>query len=391
MASGFNKDDPTFGTIDLDDEYVTDSWLVDQFVGNALYAWGQDAYGQLGLRDIIPRSSPVQVGSLTNWKSAAGDSHTFAISTDGKLWAWGQNNNGQLGLINVTFYSSPVQVGALTNWKQVSAGGFNGHSLAVKTDGTLWTWGHNAVYGQLGLGDITNRSSPSQVGSLTNWKQVIGTHSSSYAIKQDGTLWAWGYNGLYGQLGQNNLTSYSSPVQVGSLTNWKQIGGTTSFGVAAIKTDGTLWTLGANDYGQLGLGDIIPRSSPTQVGSLTNWKQVNVARQHTVAVKTDGTLWAWGGNGAGQLGLGDVILRSSPVQVGALTNWKSAISAGPDTSYAVKTDGTLWSWGYGLSGKLGLGDIISRSSPVQVGLLTNWKYISCGYSTGLGISFADIT
>jgi len=135
--------------------------------------------GQLGLGDTTNISSPVQVGTLTNWKQvSAGSGYTFCIKTDGTLWTWGFNNYGQLGLGNTTNRSSPVQVGSLTNWKQVSQGTNASHTGAVKTDGTLWTWGFNNL-GQLGLGDSNNRSSPVQVGSLTNFKQAsAATHTS---------------------------------------------------------------------------------------------------------------------------------------------------------------------------------------------------------------------
>jgi alpha-tubulin suppressor-like RCC1 family protein len=162
------------------------------------------------------------------------------------------------------------------------------------------------------------------------------------------------------------------------LTNWKQVA-CSSYSSAAIKTDGTLWTWGENNVGQLGLGNTTNRSSPVQVGNLSNWKelanQINAAGM--AAIKTDGTLWAWGANGNGRLGLGDTTNRSSPVQVGALTNWKE-VTAGGASTLAIKTDGTLWSWGFNTNGELGLGNTTHRSSPVQVSALTNWKEIATG-------------
>ncbi len=132
----------------------------------------------------------------------------------------------------------------------------------------LYSWGRNNE-GQLGLGDSTNRSSPTQVGTLTNWLVLAGSYRSSFAIKKDGTLWSWGSNNN-GQLGLGNTTNYSSPKQIGSLTNWSAISGGYEF-VAAIKTDGTLWAWGRGLNGPLGLGNTTNYSSPKQVGSLTNW------------------------------------------------------------------------------------------------------------------------
>ena len=329
--SNFQKSDSAFGAIDLDDEYITDAWLVDQFVGNSLFGWGYNNFGQLGNGTKTNYSSPIQIGTLTNWKQVAcGYLYTVAIKTDGTLWTWGYNRYGQLGNGTGVYYSSPIQVGSLTNWKQVAGG--NSHTAAIKTDGTLWTCGYNQ-YGQLGNGTNTNYSSPIQVGALTNWKQVAGGDSHTAAIKTDGTLWAWGYNN-YGQLGNGTTIYYSSPIQVGSLTNWKQVA-CGSYHTAAIKTDGTLWTCGYNiddgygNGGQLGNGTNTNYSSPIQIGALTNWKQVVGGYRHTAAIKTDGTLWTWGSNlyfyyglGAGQLGNGTTTSYSSPIQVGTLTNWK---------------------------------------------------------------------
>jgi alpha-tubulin suppressor-like RCC1 family protein len=300
-----------------------------------------------------------------------------AIKTDGTLWTWGQNELGQLGQGTrggfAYYVSSPVQVGALTNWARMSAS--NNSFAAIKTDGTLWTWGDNDD-GQLGLGDSAgfNRSAPAQVGSLTNWSKISSGSTFCTAIKTDGSLWTWGSNN-FGQLGRNNTIKLSSPVQLGSLT-WSEVSGGDR-ACAAIQTNGTLWAWGRNIYnGQLGQNDQINRSSPVQIGSLTTWSKVHMGNSFCTAIKTDGSLWAWGQNNYGQLGNNSVIYRSSPVQVGSLTTW-SQTSAGQSCA-AIKTDGTLWTWGYNGSGQLGQNNTTNLSSPVQVGSLTTWRKLSFG-------------
>ena len=186
---------------------------------NYLWLWGQNSYGQLGDSTIVDKSSPVQIGALTTWsKIAAGSNHSMAIKTDGTMWLWGMNNNyGHLGDETRTNKSSPIQIGALTTWSLIAGGGY--HSMAIKTDGTMWLWGRN-TYGQLGDNTTVFRSSPVQIGALTTWSQISGGIQHSMALKTDGTLWIWGYNNK-GQMGDSTFTiDKSSPIQVGALTTW---------------------------------------------------------------------------------------------------------------------------------------------------------------------------
>ena len=343
------------------------------FSSGGLWTWGTNNWGQLGDGTTINKSSPVQtIAAGTNWKQvAAGEYCSTAIKTDGTLWTWGFNLEGQIGDNTTISKSSPVQtIAGGTNWKQVSV---SRHVAAIKTDGTLWTWGSN-VYGQLGDGTTIDKSSPVQtIAAGTNWKQVAAGSGITAVIKTDGTLWMWGNNG-YGQLGDGTRITKSSPVQtIAGGTNWAQVSISGFRFVAAIKTDGTLWTWGSNYYSGLGDGTTIDKSSPVQtIAGGTNWKQVSGSS----AIKTDGTLWVWGFNNYyGNLGDGTTISKSSPVQtIAGGTNWKQVSG-----SSAIKTDGTLWTWGYNNDGSLGDGTTIDKSSPVQtIAGGTNWKQVVNG-------------
>jgi alpha-tubulin suppressor-like RCC1 family protein len=341
-----------------------------------LWAWGYNSSGQLGLGNTTNRSTPTQVGTSTDWIAiAAGGYHSLALKRDGTLWVWGRNDFGQLGLGDTTNRSTPTQVGTSTDWIAIAAGGY--HSLALKRDGTLWAWGRND-FGQLGF-PFTR---PHLVNQDTDWSIATSTITSTIsvsnhfmALKQNGTLWAWGNNSS-GQLGLGNTTNRSTPTQVGTSTDWIAIAAGDSHSLA-LKRDGTLWAWGYNYYGQLGLGDYNNRSTPTQVGTSTDWIAIAAGDFHSLALKRDGTLWAWGYNYYGQLGLGNTTNRSTPTQVGTSTDW-IAIAAGAFHSLALKRDGTLWAWGYNSSGQLGLGNTTNRSTPTQVGTSTDWIAIAAG-------------
>jgi alpha-tubulin suppressor-like RCC1 family protein len=265
----------------------------------------------------------------------------------------------------------------LNTWETIQAGGV--HAVAIKTDGTLWSWGNNSR-GSIGDNTTVNKSSPVQVGALTNWAQLSASVYTSASIKTDNTLWTWGSNSN-GGLGDGTTANRSSPIQVGALTDWAQVSLNTiasDASVIAVKTDGTLWAWGSNSNGQLGLGNIIDLSSPVQVGALTNWLKPSTGSSHVIALKTDNTLWSWGRNFNGQLGHGNTIARSSPVQVGALTNWSIKLGTGDSLSSAIKADGTLWAWGNNFAGGIGDNTVVSRSSPVQIGALTAWFQVSGG-------------
>jgi len=382
---------------DLESAFVSDPAIIDQFAKTgSLWAWGKNSSGQLGDGTTTARSSPVQtVAAGTNWSLVSGAGQYWGgaaggIKTDGTLWMWGANGqyyDGRVGDGTTTDRSSPVQISG-TNWKQVSCGGR--HTAAIKTDGTLWAWGANN-FGGVGDGGTVPKSSPVQtsVGGNT-WKMVaVSGYHSTAAIKTDGTLWTWGRFNTVINTDFGAAAAYS-PVQAAG-TTWKQV----ALGyihAGAIKTDGTLWMWGTANSGVLGNNTSTSVYSPVQtIAGGYNWKQVSCGNQTTAAIKTDGTLWTWGANDYGQLGDGTATNRSSPVQtVSMSTNWKM-VSAGQYMTTGIKTDGTLWTWGTGGSGALGDGTTTYKPSPVQtIAGGTNWKQVSAGTGGGgLAIYFYD--
>jgi YD repeat-containing protein len=384
MATNYNFTSGN-NTFAFDDIFIPN----DVFTQGGLWTWGNNAYGQLGVNDTTARCTPVTtfIGSF-NWKQVScGNQHTIAVKTDGTLWAWGKNGSGQLGLGDKTDRVTPVQVSTTINyWKQVSCGSAGNlisapstHSAAVRNDGTLWTWGYNG-YAQLGNNTSVDTCTPIVVsGGATNWKQVACGYNHMAAIKTDGTLWGWGKNSS-GQLGTNDVITKSTPVQTSLGGNtWKQVSCGNLY-TAAIKNDGTLWAWGYNFYGQLGTNDTTTRSTPvtTFIGG-TNWKQVSCGGSYMAAVKTDGTLWLWGSNTYGYLGTNTSNLTSTPTTtyVGG-TNWKQ-VDCGYNSTAAIKTDGTLWTWGYNGYGQLGSNDATDRLTPITTFIGgTNWKQVSIG-------------
>ena len=354
--------------------------------GGRLWAWGLNTNGQLGTNGTVSRSSPVQIGIGSSWNSVtAGLTHAHAIKNDGTLWSWGLNTAGRLGLNDVIARSSPVQVGT-SSWSQVSAGG--SHSIAI-SGFRLYAWGLNSG-GSVGINDTIDRSSPVQVGT-SSWAVVSAGLSHSAVIDITGKLFVFGRN-TFGQLGTGDTLNRSSPVQVGT-SSWSTVsaGGSHVAGISL----GLVYVWGGGTAGRIGVNDTISRSSPTQVGT-SLWTQVNSGFDHIFAIANDmvNNLYGWGAGATGILGINSAINRSSPVQVGNAiliaarsspaqigtdTNW-SVVTAIDSASFAIKTNGTFYSWGDNTNGKLGLSDTLARSSPTQIGSNNTWSSLAPGRS-----------
>ena len=299
-------------------------------------------------------------------------SHIAAIKSNGSLWTWGRNNYGQLGVGDTTDRNIPTRIGSETNWKQISAGDY--HTVAIKSDGSLWAWGFNR-YGEIGDGSKITRTSPVRIGIDADWKRIAAGGGHTVAIKNDGSLWLWG--DWCGSLGETVTTI---PTRIGADTDWEQIAAGVVHTIA-IKRDGSLWAWGRNDYGDLGDGKYDDLTIPTRIGTDTDWKQAQLAagRNNTIAIKSDGSLWAWGFNENGQLGDGSTNTLIVPTRIGSDTNWGQIAISGTH-SVAIKSDGSLWTWGSNDEGELGKGDYDERHNPTKIGTDTDWAQIAAGSS-----------
>jgi len=371
-----------------------------------LWAWGNNTYGTLMTNQpgAQKRSSPVQIGTDSNWAylmdSGNGSEYVYvAGKDDGTLWSSGVGpltGQNQPGFPPTSVkYSSPIQIPGEWSGSMARSGQT---IVATKADGSLWMWGDN-YQGQLGLNQRFPQqgkglSSPTQVGTDTNWSTEIGgvtcTQDYTLAMKQDGTLWTWGKNDNAGMgVGQPFNYRRSSPVQVPG-TTWASInaGGGGNLQVAT-KTDGSLWVWGNNGMGQLGLNGGPPKNSPVQLGTDTTWAGVTCGGSAAWVTKTDGTLWAWGSASNGKLGFSQPSNTdiSSPKQIPGTwkTDHQSVASISVATA-AIKADGTLWTWGTNEVGQLGLNQNMTSgtynySSPKQVGTDTNWLAVGGGSAT----------
>ena len=421
-----------------------------------IWTWGRNNEGQLGNGSTIVKSNtPLRVIGLTGVIAIAADGYmTMALRSDGSVWAWGENASGQLGDGTTTDRNYPAKIKGLSSISTISAGGAiafaidqqgaawfwgshetlittprrvagfdyvdaieasGGQVLLIQDDGTAWSWGRNPR--GLGDGSTTYSLNPVNVQGtygdeftlivpkdyappitpdnleakmLSNTKISLSWDPAEddvgvvgYKIYRDGshlmtsestlaidTGLASGINHCY-RVSAVDAAGNESPIGVQTCATTatsfmpKPIVDAGVFHTVALKQDGTVWAWGNNRYAQLGDGSSADRLSPVQVEGLSEIIDVSAGYYHTLALKQDGTVWAWGDNSHGQLGNGDRSLRSSPTEVKGLSG-VIAISSGYDHSVALKGDGTVWAWGENESGQLGDGDNVSRLSPVQV-------------------------
>jgi len=341
-------------------------------------------------------SDEANATTIGGWVSViAGYAFTLARTNNGTIWACGDNEHGQLGLGNKGAATNKLfltRVGTDTDWSKISVGGFN--SIGIKTNKTMWVWGDNK-YGQLGIVTWgTDKTIPTQVNTATDWESATSGGYHTIALKTDGSIWVCGRNN-YGQLGFGDTEPRTVFIRIGSDNDWSiiaaggiAVGEQTDGGhTISIKTNGTLWGWGWNEEGQLGLNDTNNRNTPTQIGTNSDWSMITCGSYHTIVLKIDGTIWGCGENEWGQLGLGNTNSPLTLTEIGSDSDWNE-ISAGIRHSVGHKTNNTIWSWGYNFFGQLGLGNsgsITTRYNPTKIEIDSDWNKITCGYYHTLSI------
>ena len=384
MPSNYNYQDGE-SIIPFEDRFVS----ADLFFTGNLWSWGRGVEGQVGNNktgNFANQSGPYETYySQLGWKSGSVYGNSYpqnnnnldrmnAITIDGKLYGWG--TGALLGNGSPDTKSVPTRIGYSNDWKQISCG--KNVTAAIKTNGTLWTWGNS--YEVLGTNTATVSSTPvTTFAGGTDWKQASCGTNSVAAIKTDGTLWVWGT----GNLGINRSENSITPVTTfAGGNNWKQVSNGHGYSVA-IKTDGTLWAWGSNTWSNLGINHTTDSyTSVTTFAGGTNWKQVSCGQNCSAAIKTDGTLWTWGINFRGQLGTNDSVDRYTPVTTfGGGNDWKIVEMIG-SSCFGIRTNGSLWVWGYDAYGQLGVSGTDDKLTPVQVDIVTNgWKTIFSGHDS----------
>jgi alpha-tubulin suppressor-like RCC1 family protein len=329
-----------------------------------VWTWGDNGLGQLGDGTTNQSLEARQVQNLPLIQQVDAELYgSLALSQDGRVYAWGGNEFEDFGLLPAgTRFTLPYLYTNLPVLTQISMGAYVHYGLTA--EGLVWAWGHDE-HGALGDGQNNwNRRGPVQTSNLTDVVKVEAGAKFGVAVKRDGTVWTWGWN-KYGQLGIGSTNTQTMPVQVPGLNGIVNVSVYANH-VIALKGDGTVWTWGQNIFGQCGVDHTNDCLSPQQVPNLSEVVAVQAGSDHALALKADGTVWAWGRNWEGQLGKGTYTHSRVPVQVSNLTD-ALALGAGGCHSLAIKQNGDVVGWGENRMRQLGDGTLQIRNLPVWAG------------------------
>ncbi|WP_345033827.1 hypothetical protein [Kutzneria kofuensis] len=341
-----------------------------------VYGSGDNTHAQLANGSIGGSTTAMTpIAGLNHVTAVTGGQYNgFALRADGTVWGWGDNSVRQMGNGKSTGYSTvPYPVSALDGGvKAIAGNGFT--TYALRSDGSVWAWGDN-TYGQLGNGTTNPTTVPRRIPNLTGVTQIAAGQASGYALLSDGTVWAWGRN-ANGELGNGGTTDQSAPVRVGTLTGVTSIAAIWTGGYA-VKSDNTAWAWGSNVYGGLGTTATTGNATaPVQI-TLSGVKSVAGGAGFTgYAIKTDGTVWAWGDNTDGQFGNGTSgAVSANAVQVSNLSG-VTALVEGNGGALALKPDGTVSAWGAGVGPTPGPVNGIAKATAVGAGATSNYVVVS---------------
>ena len=352
-----------------------------------VFSTGQNVIGQLGDGSIVQAPAPVLLNGVTSVaRLAPADTHSLALRTDGTVVAWGDNSSGELGDGTYTSRGAPTPVSGLNNVVAIAGG--TAFSMALRGDGSVWMWGDNYL-GQLGdptfdcAADSRNctRARASQVPGLTAVVKIAAGLNHAVAVRADGSIWTWGGN-AYGQLGDGTTTARNAPLRVLTIAGPAEIaaGG---YHTMVLRTDGTVASWGRNDFGQLGDGTTINRTTPVTALGLTGVVAIAGGTWHSMALKSGGTVWDWGYNGDGQLGVGTYQSSNVPLQAIGATG-ALAIAAGGLHSVALTADGTVLAWGGG--GIVGDGTDRDALYPSALSFIGPVDRIAAGFNFTLALT-----
>jgi alpha-tubulin suppressor-like RCC1 family protein len=349
---------------------------------------GNGACGKLGDGTILEKHvpalvhGPINVGILNSITAIMGGEHSnYALKSDGTLWAWGGNFVGQLGDGTYTNSVTPVQVSGLSSVKSLGGRGY--HILALKTDGTVWAWGWNRN-GELGYSTSdpcpnglygTCSNVPGQVSGVTDPLMLSGGGFFSLALMPNHTLVSWGRNN-HGELGNGSYSDQPAPVAVSSVLVNVDYASAGWFHVVALTSDKKVWTWGDNSSGAIGNGStsLTGVNVPYQVPGLSNVQAVSAGDGFTAVLKSDGTVWTWGGNNFGQLGDGTFTIRATPGPVIGLSD-VVYLAARDYHVIVIRSDGSVWAWGSNENGECGDNTVIDRTLPVRVQFLDHALFL----------------
>lgn len=276
-----------------------------------------------------------------NWqKVVGGGEHSCGIGVDGALWCWGDNRQGQLGLGDKVSRSRPARVGDGQDWIDIEAG--REYSCGIRQGGSLWCWGNNNL-GRLGDGTMEGRVEPVAISPGEVWLSVSAGATHTCGIRADHSLWCWGYN-YYGQLGDNSGVNALEPKRVAGSQNWATVAVGGEGFTCGLTQASELWCWGRNSEGQVGDGTTTTRQSPRLIGSNTDWEQLSAGAAHSCGLRQGGSLWCWGKNAGGALGDGTEENRGVPTEVFGEKTW-ATINMAIGYSCALDGEGAVWCWG----------------------------------------------